>query len=65
MSKKHLLILQYLGATIAIEMVLAFVVALLGVWLRVRVPAVVTIGLSMGVIAWFANKLHKSMKRDV
>ncbi len=58
---KALIALKYLCVTIVISIVAEIAILLLGHWLRVRIPAGITIGLLIGVIAWFANKLHKEI----
>ena len=44
--------------TVAIAAVMEAAVLLLGRWLKIRIPIGVTIGLLVGVVAWFANKVR-------
>jgi hypothetical protein len=53
-------VVKYFCLAVVIAAVLEIALLLLGYWLKVRIPVVVTIGLLLGVIAWLANKLHRS-----
>jgi hypothetical protein len=64
MTSKVLLFVKYLCITIAAAVVLEIAILLLGHWLKVRIPFGVTLGLLLGVVAVFANKLHKSMSSE-
>jgi predicted signal transduction protein with EAL and GGDEF domain len=56
---KVLLVLKYLCIAIAAAAIMEAAILFLGYWLNVHIPVVVTLGLLMGVLAWFAGKLRK------
>lgn len=52
----------YILLTTALAALIEFVALFVGHWLRVLVPEGVTLGLQMGVIAFFSTKLHQAFR---
>jgi hypothetical protein len=59
-SAKVLRTLKYLCVTVVVVVALEVTVLCVGYWLHVQIPFGVTLGLMLGVIAYFANKLSRS-----
>jgi uncharacterized membrane protein len=53
-------VLKYFCIAVAAAAIIEVTILLLGYWLKVHIPVVVTIGVLMGVLAWFADKLRKA-----
>ena len=56
---KVMYVLKYFVVAVVMAAVAETTMLLLGYWLKVRIPVVITLGLLIGVVAWFASKLHK------
>jgi hypothetical protein len=59
-SAKLLRAMKYLCMSVIIAAALEVAVLCIGLWLQVRIPVAVTLGLMLGVIGYFANKLYRS-----
>jgi hypothetical protein len=55
-------VIKYSLMAIAVAAVLELALMFLGHWLNVRIPRGVTIGLLIGVVAWFANQLQRASR---
>jgi hypothetical protein len=59
-SAKVLITLKYLCISVGFIAALDATILCLGYWLQVNIPVGIILGLNLGVIAYFAAKLHRS-----